>query len=159
MLTQIWNVTRHNFLSFQVIFCSFATLLTLKIYTCVPLIKIISCMVPEIWSATDRTCHLGQLFALLPPPPPKQPKNENIKNEKKPWRYHDFTQVYQKPWPSAHSVHPPPPPSFLLWGLSLLPNFQKGGGLDRTSVFRAGCWERGGWLFSGRVAIFQQKID
>ena len=86
MLTQIWNVTRHNFLSFQVIFCSFATLLTLKIYTCVPLIKIISCMVPEIWSATDRICHLGQLFALLPPPPPlpNSPKMKTSKTKKNP---------------------------------------------------------------------------
>ena len=29
---------------------------------------VISCMVPEIWSATDKIfCHFGQLFALLPP--------------------------------------------------------------------------------------------
>ena len=133
MLTQIWNVTRHNFLSFQVIFCSFATLLTLKIYTCVPLIKIISCMVPEIWSATDRICHLGQLFALLPPPP-KQLKNENIKNEKKPWRYHDFTQVYQKPWPSAHSVHPPPS-LFSAVGFEPPTKFSKRGGAWQDLCF------------------------
>ena len=44
------------------------------------------------------------------------------------------------------SVHPPPQ---LLsagargWGLSLQPNFQKGG-LDKTSTFKGGCWERGG---------------
>ena len=57
---------RHNFLPFQVIFCFFAPLLTpkfgkfikkhldiLSFYTCVPLIKIIWCMVPEIWSSTD----------------------------------------------------------------------------------------------------------
>ena len=158
MLTQIWNVTRHNFLSFQVIFCSFATLLTLKIYTCVPLIKIISCMVPEIWSATDRICHLGQLFALLPPPLPNSPKMKTSKTKKNPGDImilHKCTKNHDHPL----IVCTPPPPSFLLWGLSLLPNFQKGGGLDRTSVFRAGCWERGGWLFSGRVAIFQQKID
>ena len=54
----------HNFLSFQAIYCLFAQLLTPKIkirknldilsfYTCVPLIRII-CMVPEIWSSTDR---------------------------------------------------------------------------------------------------------
>ena len=58
---------RHNFLSFQAIFCSFATLSTPKIkiwkkcknhletlsfYTCAPLIKITWCMVPEMWSAT-----------------------------------------------------------------------------------------------------------
>ena len=44
---------------------------------------------------------------------------------------------------------PPPPPAVLLAGgeeagLNLHPNFQKGGGLDRTSSFRGGCWERGG---------------
>ena len=159
MLTQIWNVTRHNFLSFQVIFCSFATLLTLKIYTCVPLIKIISCMVPdpEIWSATDRIfCHLGQLFALLPPPPPNSPKMKTSTTKKNPGDMilHKCTKNHDHPL-----IVCTPPPPFLLWGLSLLPNFEKGGGLDRTSVFRAGCWERGGWFFSGRVAIFQQKID
>ena len=37
--------------------------------------------------------------------------------------------------------------------LSLLPNFQKGG-LDRISIFRVGCWERGGWLFSEGIAVF-----
>ena len=42
---------------------------------------------------TKYFCHLGQFFALLPP---NSPKNENIKNEKIPWRYHHFTQVYQK---------------------------------------------------------------
>ena len=60
---------RHNFLSFQAIFSFFAQLLTppikiwknikkhldiLPFYTCVPLFKIIWCMVPEIWSSTDR---------------------------------------------------------------------------------------------------------
>ena len=32
--------------------------------------------------------------------------------------------------------------------LNLQLNFQKGR-LDRTSLIRRGCWERGGWLFSG----------
>ena len=36
-------------------------------YTCVPKITIMPCMVPEIWSATDRIfCHFGLFFALLP---------------------------------------------------------------------------------------------
>ena len=35
-------------------------------------------------------------------------------------------------------------------GLSFWPNFQKGvGGFHRISIFRGGCWERGGWLFLG----------
>ena len=36
-------------------------------YKSVPKIKIIWCMVPEIWNETDRIfCHSGLLFALLP---------------------------------------------------------------------------------------------
>ena len=60
---------RQNFLSFWVISCSFTRLMTLKIkilkkwrkvleilplHTCVLYLKIIWCMVPEIWSVTDR---------------------------------------------------------------------------------------------------------
>ena len=60
---------RQNVFSFQTIFCSFSSLLTLKIkiwkkikkhleissiYTCVPKVMIRWCMVPEIWCATDR---------------------------------------------------------------------------------------------------------
>ena len=41
-------------------------LLEISFYTCVPKIKIIWCMVPEIWSATDRTfCHYEPFFTLL----------------------------------------------------------------------------------------------
>ena len=73
MLTHIWRAcTDIFFLSFQAIFCFFTPLLTpqinklkfgktvkkhldiLSFYRCVPLIKIIWCMVPEIWSSTDR---------------------------------------------------------------------------------------------------------
>ena len=32
--------------------------------------------------------------------------------------------------------------------------FSKRGGLDSTSTFREGLWERGDWLFSGGVALF-----
>ena len=57
-------------------------------------------MVTEIWSATDRIfCHFGPFFALYSPPPthPNNPKNQNFeKMKKKAWRYHHFTQVYQK---------------------------------------------------------------
>ena len=35
-------------------------------YTCVPRIRIIWCMLPEIWSVTDIIfCHFGPIFALL----------------------------------------------------------------------------------------------
>ena len=87
---------RHNFLPFQVIFCFFAPLLTpkfgkfikkhldiLSFYTCVPLIKIIWCMVPEIWSSTD-AIFLPSWAIFCPFTPPNTLKNEIIKNEKSP---------------------------------------------------------------------------
>ena len=58
---------------------------------------IIWCMVPEIWNATDKIFwQLGRhslLFYL-----PSNPENQNLKKIKKKnaWRYHPFTQVYQK---------------------------------------------------------------
>ena len=88
------------FLSFQAIFCFFTPLLTpqinklkfgktvkkhldiLSFYRCVPLIKIIWCMVPEIWSSTDRIFLSSWVF-FCPFTPPNTLKNENIKNEKK----------------------------------------------------------------------------
>ena len=54
---------------------------------------IISYTVPEIWCMTNVIAifHFGLFFALLPP---NSPKNQNfLKNEKKPWRFHHFTQV------------------------------------------------------------------
>ena len=60
---------------------------------------IIWCMVPEIWNATDKFFwQLGRhslLFYL-----PSNPENQNFKKMKKKnaWRYHPFTQVYQKSW-------------------------------------------------------------
>ena len=80
----IW-LLRYGVADFFVIldnFYSFASLTTRKIkilkkgkkclkilsfYTCVPEMTIIWCMVPEIWSSTDRIfCHFGPFFALLP---------------------------------------------------------------------------------------------
>ena len=73
-------------------------LLEISFYTCVPKITIIWCMVPEIWSATDKTfCHYGPFFALLPPYGPR--KSKFWKNEKNTWRYYHFTHVYHK-WQS-----------------------------------------------------------
>ena len=53
-------------------------------YTCVTKITI-WCMVPEIWSETDRIfCYSGSLFTLLPPYGPRKPKFwENWKKKKK----------------------------------------------------------------------------
>ena len=68
----------------------------LSFYTCVPKIKTIWCMVPEIWSAPDRIfCHLGPFFAPLPPTAGKM---KISKMKKKAWRYHYFTEVYQNSW-------------------------------------------------------------
>ena len=56
------------------------------------------CMVPEIWSMTERIfCDFGPFFALLPPSQPG--KSKFWKNEKKSWRYYHFTHVYHK-WQS-----------------------------------------------------------
>ena len=58
--------------------------------------KIIWCMVPEIWSTTDRIFffHLGH---FLPFYPPNSPKNQNQKKkERNAWIYHHFTHVHQK---------------------------------------------------------------
>ena len=41
---------------------------------------------------------------------------------------------------TPHSGHPP----FLQGGLSLQPNFQKGGGLTGPQFLEGGCWERRG---------------
>ena len=74
----------------------------LSFYTCVPLIKIIWCMVPEIWTSTDRMIlSLWAIFALLPPPQTTRKIKINKKNEKNTWRYHHFTQLYQKLWSYA----------------------------------------------------------
>ena len=54
-----------------------------------------------------------------------------------------------------HGVHSPPP--FRRGkGLSLQPNFRKGG-LGRTSTFRGGCWERAGDFFLGEVQLSHEK--
>ena len=60
---------------------------------------IIWCMVPRIWTATDR------IFAILDhflPFYPTNTKNRSSeKMEKKNWRYHHFKKVYQKLWSYA----------------------------------------------------------
>ena len=70
-------------------------------YTSVPKIMIICYTVPEIWHLTDVIVifHFGLFFVLLPP---NSPKNKNFKkNGRNNWRYHNFTQLYQKSWSSA----------------------------------------------------------
>ena len=53
----------------------------LSLYTCLPPMTILQCIVSEILSATDRTfCHFGLFFALLPP---RNPENQNFEKMKK----------------------------------------------------------------------------
>ena len=50
-------------------------------YTCAPKIIILWCMVPEIWSATDRIfCQYGLFFALFSP---MDPENQNFEKMNK----------------------------------------------------------------------------
>ena len=82
----VWD--RQNFLSFCTTFCLFTLLWTRKIkilkkrkkhlktlsfYKCVPKMTVIWCMVPEIWSATDRFFVI--LHCFLPFYPPNNSKN------------------------------------------------------------------------------------
>ena len=87
MMHGSWDMKRdrHNFLSFEAIFCPFTPLTTRKIkilkswkknhleissfYTSVPKIMTICYTVPEIWRVTDIIFifHFGLYFALLPP--------------------------------------------------------------------------------------------
>ena len=57
----------------------------LSYYTCVLLIKIIWCMVPEMWTSTDRMfLPLCAIFCpFTSPPPPNSPKNKTLKKMKK----------------------------------------------------------------------------
>ena len=66
-------------------------------YTSAPKIMIICCTVPEIWCVTDII-----IFHFLTFYPINNPKNQFLKKMKaNPWRYHHFTQVYQKLWPDG----------------------------------------------------------
>ena len=65
--------------------------------------KIIWCMVPEIWSATDIIfSHFRPFFAVLPHLQPEKSKlkKKNTKKKKRVEIYY-FTQVYQKSWSYA----------------------------------------------------------
>ena len=60
------------------------------------------------WDMARDRCNLffflGYFVALIPPPLPNSPKNQNFsKNEKNLWRYHHFTHVHQKLW--SDNVH------------------------------------------------------
>ena len=95
-----WDMELHrqdSFLSFRAIFCPFTPLTTWKIktlrkwkkhldmssfYTYVPKITIIWCMLPEIWSTTDKSfVILGHFLPFI------GPKNQNLEKMKKMPRY------------------------------------------------------------------------
>ena len=107
MMYGSWDIRygKQSFSSFWVIFCPLTILTTWKIkilkkwkkhlkilsfYTCIPQMMI-WCMVPEIWSTTNRIfCHFGLFFAHLPPPSPppptshlNNPENQNFAKMKK----------------------------------------------------------------------------
>ena len=108
LLTQIWSACT------DIIFCHFRpffallrhywpqklkfainakkALEILSFYTCVPLIKIIWCIVPEIWSATDRI-FLSSWASFCPFTPLAAWKNENIKKWKHPLEISFYTSV------------------------------------------------------------------
>ena len=54
----------------------------------------------------------------------------------------------------SHSVHPPPP---FCWGVEAPAKFSKRGGLDRISILRGGCWERGGDFFQGELQFLHKN--
>ena len=106
---------RHNFSSFQAIFCSFAPLLTSKTKiwkkckkTPGDIILLHMCTINQdhmMYGSWDMKFNRQNFFVILGNflsfYPPNTLKNENIKNVKNHWRYHHFTQVYQKSWSSA----------------------------------------------------------
>ena len=113
MIPEIWS--RIDILSFSAIVCSF-TPITQKIknlkkwkknkkkkntwsyhhFTSLP--KII-CYVPKIWCMADVIVSFWAIFCPFTPLTAK--KIKLFKNKKSTWRYHHFTQVYQKPWLNA----------------------------------------------------------
>ena len=63
--------------------------------------KIIWCMIPEIWSAPNRF-FLSSWAIFCPLTPVTVQKMKIEKNWKKnTWKYHHFTQVYEKSWSYA----------------------------------------------------------
>ena len=100
MMYGSWDMecNRQNFLSFWTVFCPFILLKTWKIkilkkwkncqeilsfYTCIPQMKIIWCMVPVIWSVTDRIFLSFCTVVFLFNPLTTNPKNQNFEKMKK----------------------------------------------------------------------------
>ena len=116
MLTQIWNACTDTFFChFRPFFAFFAPLLTPKINiwkkckkTPGHIILLHMCTINQdhmMYGSWDMKFNRQNFFVILGRflsfYSPNILKNENIKNEKKPLRYHHFTQVYQKSWSYA----------------------------------------------------------
>ena len=91
---------RHNFLSFWAIFCSFTSLSARKIK--IKKKKREKCLeicytVPEIWRMMDVIIfHFLLFYTPLASQKIKIKKKKTKKQKKNAWRYHRFTEVYQK---------------------------------------------------------------
>ena len=103
-----WDMEHdRHFFVILTIFCPFTPVTTQKIktlkkwkkrfeilsfHTCAPQMKIIWCMVLEIWSVTDTFfSNCGSFFALLPI---EQPRKSKFWKNRNAWRCHHFTQVH-----------------------------------------------------------------
>ena len=101
MIYRSWGMeyNEQNLLSFWTLLCTFTPTVTtwkikllkkmektlaleiLSFYKCVPYVKIIGCMVPDIWIAMDIIfCHFGPFWAFYPT---NHPKNKNLKKKGK----------------------------------------------------------------------------
>ena len=101
---------RHNFLSFQLIFCFFARLLTSKIKIVkkppghITLLHMCAInqdhMMYGSWDMKFSRTFLSS-WAFFYPFTPLTPWKWKYQKWKNSWRCHHFTQVYQKSWSSA----------------------------------------------------------
>ena len=115
---EISTPTDRFFWSYWSIFCTFTPLtawkkklsktwkkhLKISFYTSVPKIMITGYTVPGIWHMTDVTVTFWfwAIFCLFTPLTAQKIKMKDMKKKtKKLWRYHHFTQVYQKIWSYA----------------------------------------------------------
>ena len=121
MMYGSWNIKHksQNFLSFSAIFCPFTALIVHKIKILkktkkVPgdIIILFKCAKNDdhtIYGSWNINCNrqifflvFGHFlpFHLAPPSYPLRPKKQKSekKSEKNTWRFHHFTQVYQKWW-------------------------------------------------------------
>ena len=117
MMCGSWDMKlyRQNFLSFWTVFCPFSPLTIRKIKILKNWKKALRYYpfthVYHKWQSYDVwllrygvwwTEFVVALDHFLPFYPPKNLKNQNFeKNEKYAWRYHHFTQMYQKSWSYA----------------------------------------------------------